>query len=105
MAVTMIRTLLSTTPYFWLDMGQILLMVTTGSSSKNSWGDMWGDIMTEDAGYIKLRRRSEPMCGTNSSPLDGAACQDGGVESVHVCGTCGVISDNSYPIGVHYTRY
>ena len=72
---------------------------------KNSWGDMWGDIMTEDAGYIKLRRRSEPMCGTNSSPLDGAACQDGGVESVHVCGTCGVISDNSYPIGVHYTRY
>ena len=71
---------------------------------KNSWGDMYGDVFTEDAGYIKLRRRSEPMCGTNSSPLDGSGCQDGGVESVTVCGTCGVLSDNNYPIGVHYTK-
>ena len=47
---------------------------------KNSWGDMYGEVFTEDAGYIKLRRRSEAMCGINSSPLDGSGCQEGGVE-------------------------
>merc|ERR1711879_696552 len=39
---------------------------------KNSWGRSWGDIMSDspdNRGYIKLRRRSEAMCGTDFSPL------------------------------------
>ena len=32
------------------------------------------------------------------------AVQDGGVESVHVCGCCGVLSDNSYPVGARWTQ-
>merc|ERR1711874_281997 len=66
---------------------------------KNSWGTGWGE-----AGYIKLKRNSEPKCGTDYSPLDGSGCVDGGVESVHVCGTCAVLSDNSYPLGVHFLK-
>jgi len=73
---------------------------------KNSWGPSWGDIMSDgdNGGYIKLRRRSEPMCGTDFSPLDGSGCVDSGVDSVHVCGTCAVLSDNSYPIGTHFLK-
>ena len=71
---------------------------------KNSWGELWGDIGTEDAGFIKLKRRSEPMCGTDFSPLDGSGCVDSGVDSVHVCGTCAVLSDNSYPIGTQFLK-
>ena len=34
----------------------------------------------------------------------GLPGQDGGVESVHVCGCCGVLSDNSYPVGAQWTQ-
>merc|ERR1739838_912642 len=71
---------------------------------QNSWGERWGDVINGNAGYIKLRRQSTPQCGEDTTPLDGSACQDGGVESVHVCGTCAVISDNSYPIGATYVK-
>ena len=72
---------------------------------KNSWGTGWGDSMTDgNEGYIRLRRRSEPMCGTDYSPLDGSGCVDGGVDSVYVCGTCAVLSGNSYPIGTHFLK-
>ena len=72
---------------------------------KNSWGTGWGDVFSDgDEGYIKLKRRSEPMCGTDYSPLDGSGCVDGGVDEVHVCGTCAVLSDNSYPIGTYFTK-
>ena len=57
-----------------------------------------------DRGYIKLRRKAEPQCGTDYHPLDGSGCVNGGVETVHVCGTCAVLSDNSYPLGVHFTK-
>jgi len=67
---------------------------------KNSWGTGWGT----EQGYIKLRRRAETMCGTDYHPLDGSGCVDDGVETVHVCGTCAVLSDNSYPIGVHFMK-
>merc|ERR1712037_317585 len=31
-----------------------------------------------------------------------SGCVDGGVESVEVCGTCAVVSDNSYPLGTTF---
>ena len=71
---------------------------------QNSWGPRWGDIANGNAGFIKLRRQSTTQCGEDTTPLDGSACQDGGVESVHVCGTCAVVSDNSYPIGATYVK-
>ena len=57
-----------------------------------------------DWGYIKLRRNSDAQCGTDHHPMDGMACVDGGVETVHVCGTCGVLSSPSYPVGTQFTK-
>ena len=37
---------------------------------RNSWGSTWG----ED-GYIRLRRESTVMCGTNDQPEWGTACK------------------------------
>jgi len=71
---------------------------------QNSWGERWGDSANGNAGFIKLRRQSTPQCGEDTTPLDGSGCVDGGVESVHVCGTCAVVSDNSYPIGATYVK-
>ena len=44
------------------------------------------------SGYMKLARQATPQCGTDHTPLDGSGCQDSGVQEVHVCGTCAVLS-------------
>merc|ERR1719290_847956 len=71
---------------------------------QNSWGESWGDVSAGNAGFIKLRRQETTQCGEDTTPLDGSGCEDGGVDSVHVCGTCAVVSDNSYPIGATYVK-
>jgi len=64
---------------------------------RNSWGSGWGE-----GGYIRLARDAEAQCGTNSSPMDGTACQGGpGNDEQHVCGQCGVLFDCSFPLGAH----
>jgi len=72
---------------------------------KNSWGDMWGDGWeSNQGGFIKLKREATPQCGTNRTPLDGNACVDAGVSEQHVCGTCAVLFDNSWPIGTTFMK-
>jgi len=62
---------------------------------RNSWGSLWGEH-----GYIRLQRESSVTCGTDSTPMQGTACQDGpGTDSQHVCGQCGMLFDMSYPLG------
>jgi len=61
---------------------------------RNSWSSKWGD-----KGYIKLRRTAneEMRCGEDLTPRDGDGCKDGPPE-VKVCGTCGILYDNCYPV-------
>jgi len=62
---------------------------------RNSWSPLWGD-----KGYIKLQRTENLRCGTDISPSDGTGCK-GGPSQVTVCGTCGILYDNTYPILLH----
>jgi len=63
---------------------------------RNSWGEFWGE-----AGYIRMQRESELVCGTDTTPMDGTACVGGpGTDSQVVCGMCGLLYDMSYPLGV-----
>ena len=57
-------------------------------------GASWGE-----AGYIKLFREpaNKPTCGPDKSPQDGSGC-DNGPSEITVCGTCGILYDNTYPI-------
>jgi len=62
---------------------------------RNSWGSRWGE-----QGYIRLIREPELTCGTDSTPMDGLACEGGpGTDEQHVCGMCGILYDSSYPLG------
>jgi cathepsin L len=63
---------------------------------RNSWSPSWGEL-----GYIKVLRSAddEQNCGTDITPQDGTACE-GDDEPVKVCGTCGILYDSSYPVGV-----
>jgi len=61
---------------------------------RNSWQTTWGEN-----GYIKLRRTAseQTRCGIDITPTDGDGCS-GGPPQVTVCGTCGILFDNVYPI-------
>jgi cathepsin L len=62
---------------------------------RNSWSASWGE-----AGYIKLSREDgqELQCGIDNTPQDGVACE-GDTTPEKVCGTCGILYDNAYPVG------
>merc|ERR1719369_82232 len=64
---------------------------------RNSWGPGWGEN-----GYIRLKRESNPPCGTDNTPLMGTGCVDDGNDVLTVCGQCGILFDTCYPIGADY---
>lgn len=62
-------------------------------SVRNSWSAKWGE-----KGYIRLRRfNEEGRCGIDVTPGNGDGCKDG-PDQIKVCGTCGILYDNAYPV-------
>eukprot|EP00286_Rhodomonas_abbreviata_P027737 CAMPEP_0181298364 /NCGR_PEP_ID=MMETSP1101-20121128/5741_1 /TAXON_ID=46948 /ORGANISM="Rhodomonas abbreviata, Strain Caron Lab Isolate" /LENGTH=367 /DNA_ID=CAMNT_0023403377 /DNA_START=29 /DNA_END=1132 /DNA_ORIENTATION=+ len=63
---------------------------------RNSWSASYGE-----AGYIRVARTDDEdsRCGMDTTPHDGDAC-DGEDEPVKVCGTCGILFDSAFPIGI-----
>jgi len=59
---------------------------------RNSWSPNYGE-----QGYIRIARTPVVQCGIDVNPSDGVGCKNGPKE-VTVCGTCGILYDNVYPI-------
>jgi len=86
-----------------LDIDHAVQLVGYGTSAgkdfwivRNSWGPSWGE-----RGYMRLLRHSSPdpkWCAIDNTPDHGSGCT-GGPGSVTVCGTCGILYDNCYPLG------
>uniref|UniRef100_A0A061R1U8 Papain family cysteine protease containing protein n=1 Tax=Tetraselmis sp. GSL018 TaxID=582737 RepID=A0A061R1U8_9CHLO len=82
------------------DLNHAVVLVGYGSDPKhgdywlvrNSWSPSWGE-----RGYIRLRRETTPRCGIDVTPEHGTACE-GDPKEQKVCGTCGILFDNSIPI-------
>lgn len=68
---------------------------------RNSWSPSYGEH-----GYIKVARddSDDELCGLDTEVQDGTACA-GDYEPVKVCGTCGILYDTSYPVGVALVEY
>jgi len=60
---------------------------------RNSWSANYGE-----KGYIRILRTDDDdnVCGIDITPEHGSACE-GEHDPQKVCGTCGILSDSSYP--------
>lgn len=82
------------------DIDHAVQLVGYGTDSKlgdywivrNSWTPTWGE-----AGFIRIQRTANPVCGVDPTPGDGTACKPYPA-NVTVCGMCGMLSDSAYPI-------
>lgn len=67
---------------------------------KNSWGSYWGEN-----GHIRveMKKDEEAHCGWDRNTHDGVAC-DGDPDEAWVCGTCGILYDSVYPMGLYLQK-